>query len=131
MPDQTLSAAEAAQLLRASFLHKAFGAIRFWRFAVVRPHDQSYVLVSTHADGDRLDLGFVHESGQGLPGTISVWMPAGVTLSQRGLTIRTAARVRMDDNEAWTEDGTKYHVRTPRGEGAFDVGDADALTLEI
>ncbi|MBL8472947.1 MAG: hypothetical protein KF778_21575 [Rhodocyclaceae bacterium] len=131
MSQNTSSAQQAAELLRGSFLQQPFGAIRFWRFAVVRPHDQAYTLVSTHADADRLDLAFVHASGQGLPGLISVWQPEGVNVSSRGVTIKTAARVRMDDSEAWTDDGSKYHIRTPRGEGAFDIGEADALTLEI
>ena len=40
----------------------------------------------------------------------------------------SAARLKLDETEAWL-DGERYGLRTPRGEGAFDVGDALALTL--
>lgn len=130
MNDTTTSLSAAAELLRSSFIDRSFGAIRFWRFAVVRPHDQAYRLTSVAVEGDRLDLVFIHDSGQGLPGVISLWAPQGVSVGEKGVTVRELARVRMDDNEAWA-DGAKYRIRTPRGEGEFDINGADALTLEI
>ena len=117
-----------AEQIRAGFLNRPFGVIRFWRFAVVRPNDQSYVLVSTHADGDRLDLVFVHESRQGLASVLSVWGPEGLSLDEAGLTLAGAARLKLDDAEAWA-DGARYGVRTPRGEGAFDRDGGPALIL--
>ena len=119
-----------ATQLREGFLGKPFGAIRFWRFAVVRPFDQSFELVSVHTEGERLDLAFVHASHQGLPGILSVWAPAGLVIAERGLTLARASRLRLDDNEAWTGDDGHYGIRTPRGAGTFDINGADALTLE-
>lgn len=124
----TPAASVLAEQIRASFLSCPFGVIRFWRFAVVRPNDQSFVLVSTHAEGDRLDLVFVHESRAGLASVLSVWSPEGLTLADGGLVLAGAARLKLDDAEAWL-DGARYGVRTPRGEGGFDVNDAPALTL--
>lgn len=121
----------AAALLRERFLHRPFGAIRFWRFAVVRPFDQSFELVSVQADGDRLDLTLVHASLQGLPGVLSVWAPEGLSITAQGLTLHNAARLKLDENEAWSSEGGRYGIRTPRGEGAFDINGADALTLEL
>ena len=126
------SAAELAEQIRAAFpagfLDRPFGVIRFWRFAVVRPNDQSFVLVSTHAEADRLDLVFVHEQRAGLASVLSIWGATGLQISDDGLTLRGAARLKLDDTEAWL-DGERYGLRTPRGEGGFDVGDALALTL--
>lgn len=130
MTNNTPSVSEIAEQLRCRFLHKPFGVIRFWRFAVVRPNDQSYELVSTLAEGDRLDLGFVHASGQGRPGVLSVWAPEGLAFTEGGITLHGASRLRLDDDEAWIDDGKQYRIRTPRGEGAFDINEAVALTLE-
>lgn len=126
---KSIPLSDLADPLRAALLGKTFGGIRFWRFALVRPHDQAYELVSTHIDGDRLDLVFVHASREGLPGVLSVWSPAGLEITDGGISLREAARLRLDDNEAWP-DGDQYRIRTPRGEGAFSLGDSPALTLE-
>ena len=100
--------------------------------SVVPTNDQSYVLVSTHAEGDRLDLVFVHESRQGLPGVISLWQPEGLEAAPaalgKGLCIRGAARVRLDDNEA-TREGDTYRIRTARGEGTWPIEGEPALLL--
>lgn len=123
-----------ADAIREKCLDRAFGEIRFWKFAVVRPGDQSYRLVSVHTDADRLDLVFVHDSRKGLPGVIHVWQPAGFTASglagREGgvLTLTSAARVALDDAEA-SLDGDRYRIKTPRGEGDFAVEDTPALTL--
>lgn len=122
--------AAAAQSLRDGFINRSFGVIRFWRFAVVRPHDQAYRLTEIRQEGDRLDLVFIHDSGQGQPGVISLWQPEGVTVNESGVAVQSLARVSMDDNEAWP-DGAKYRIRTPRGEGEFDINGAPALTLEV
>lgn len=124
------AAAQIAETLRGAFLDRPFGVIRFWKFAVVRPGDQSFVLVSTHADGDRLDLVLVHESRKGLAAVISVWSPEGLETAEGGdgIALRGAARLRHAEAEAWL-DGDRYRLRTPRGEGDFAVEDAPALTL--
>lgn len=115
--------------IREKCLDRPFGEIRFWKFAVVRPSDQLYRLVSVHAEGERLDLVFVHDSRKGLPGVISVWQPAGLIVDGAGvLGLRGAARVRLDENAA-TREGDRYRVKTPRGEGDFAAEDSPALTL--
>ncbi|MCE1184221.1 MAG: hypothetical protein LWW92_01265 [Rhodocyclales bacterium] len=119
-----------AETVRQGFLQRNFGSIRFWRFAVVRPSDQSYVLVDVRTAGDRLDLVFRHASGQGQEGVLSVWQPEGLSLDGVGLSLQRANRLRLDDSEAWTDGGREYHIRTPRGEGAFEINDAGALRLE-
>ena len=119
-----------ATRLRQQFMQRAFGAIRFWRFAVVRPHDQSYELVSVLVDGDRLDLSFVHASHSGHAGVLSIWAPRGVTIDAQGLRVQHAERLRLDQNEAWL-DGDSYRIRTPRGEGAFALSGSEALVLEV
>lgn len=130
MTTRPASLSAAAQALRDGFIDRSFGAIRFWRFAVVRPHDQAYRLTEIRQEADRLDLVFMHDSGQGSPGIISVWSPEGVTVGDTGVVVQSLARVRMDDNEAWP-DGEKYRIRTPRGEGEFEINGAPALTLEV
>ncbi|MEX8517244.1 MAG: hypothetical protein AB3X44_01850 [Leptothrix sp. (in: b-proteobacteria)] len=115
--------------LRTRFLHQPFGAIRFWRFAVVRPHDQSFELIDARVASDRLNLVFRHVSGQGQAGLLSVWAPQGLSISERGVVLQEAARLRLDDNQAWAE-GDDYRIRTPRGEGTFPRTRAAALTLE-
>lgn len=131
MNDTNTALSIVAESLRSGFIGRSFGAIRFWRFAVVRPHDQAFRLTEVTVTGDRLDLSFIHDSGQGLPGVISLWAPQGVSVGDKGVTVRELARVRMDDNEAWSDGGAKYRIRTPRGEGDFDINGADALTLEV
>lgn len=125
-----MSLTDIAQTLQGSFLHRPFGAIRFWRFAVVRPHDQMFELVSVSTTGDRLDLSLCHASHTGHASPLSVWSPADITITDQGVIIRDAARLRLDDNEAW-RDGDTYRIRTPRGEGGFPHADAPALTLDV
>ncbi|WP_085315927.1 hypothetical protein [Derxia lacustris] len=120
---------QLAARLRADALNRVFGAIRFWRFAVVRPHDQAFELLSVAVDGDRLDLELRHASGAGSSSLLSVWAPAGLSIGPAGVAIAAAERLRFDDNEAWLG-GADYRIRTPRGEGGFAVAGADALTLE-
>jgi hypothetical protein len=115
--------------LRTRFLHQPFGAIRFWRFAVVRPHDQSFELIDARVGSDRLNLIFRHASGQGTAGVLSVWAPQGLTISASGVVLQEAARLRLDENQAWAE-GDEYRIRTPRGEGTFPRTGTAALTLE-
>jgi len=121
-----------AEELRTSFLHKPFGIIKFWGFGLVRPNDQSFELVSIHADGDRLDLTFVHESRTGLAGVISLWKPEGLEPAPegigQGLAIRSAARLKMDENEAALE-GDQFRIKTSRGEGVWPIQDRPALVL--
>lgn len=126
----SLSVTDIAQALQDSFLHRPFGAIRFWRFAVVRPHDQMFELVSVTTTGDRLDLNLCHASHTGHTSPLSIWSPADLTISDQGVVIRDAARLRLDDSEAW-HDGDTYRIRTPRGEGGFPRADTPALTLDV
>jgi hypothetical protein len=122
-----------AAALRQTWLHKPFGVVKFWGTSVFRPNDQIYELVSTHADGDRLDLVFVHESRAGLAGVISVWEPEGLeeapeTLG-RGIAIRAARRLVLDDSEASWDGGADYHYRNARGEASFPIESRPALVL--
>lgn len=118
-----------ADAIREKCLDRPFGEIRFWKFAVVRPGDQRYQLVSVHAEGDRLDLVFVHDSRKGLPGVLSVWQPEGLAVGDAGvLTLSGAARLRLDESEATRADD-RYRIKTPRGEGDFAAEDSPALTL--
>ena len=57
--------AALAEEIRRSYLERPFGIAKFWGLSVLPPNDQSYQLVAAHADGDRLDLTFVHESRAG------------------------------------------------------------------
>ena len=124
------TASQLAEQIRNTFLNKPFGIVKFWGFGVIPPNDQSYELVSTHADGDRLDLVFVHESRSGLAGVISVWAPEGLEAAPvgQGIAIRGAARVRLDESEAAREDD-RFRTRTPRGEGTFAIEGEPALVL--
>ncbi len=124
------ASAQCAQYVRAHWLDRPFGVIRFWGFSVVRPNDQSHVVVSVQAEADRLDLTFVHESRQGLARVLSVWSPQGWQIdAAQGLEITRAVRVSLGDCVAWAEDDTHYRVRTPRGEGSFPMQSAPALWL--
>jgi hypothetical protein len=116
------------QQLRSQWIHHSFGEIRFWGFAVVRPNDQSFVVVSVHAEGDRLDLRLLHDSRQGHETVLSIWSPRGLHLAG-GLVITQAARLSLGDCEAWAEDGARYRIRTPRGEGSFPMESTPALRL--
>jgi hypothetical protein len=116
--------------LRSRWMGQPFGVVRFWGFSVVRPNDQSYVVVSVLAEADRLDLTLVHESRQGVAQVLSIWSPQGVRIDgAQGLVIARAARVSLGDCAAWSEDDTHYRVRTPRGEGSFPMQTAPALRL--
>lgn len=124
------SLSELAEQLDAALRGKTFGALFFWKFALVRPHDQAYQVLSVRADGDRLDVEFLHASGAGTPGILSIWSPAGLEVSDSAVSLRLASRLRLDDSEAWP-DGEEYRIRTPRGEGPFPLGDSPALTLQF
>jgi hypothetical protein len=127
-PDLFALAAE----IRRLFLGQSFGIVQFWGWAQVPANDQSYLLVSTHVEGDRLDLIFVHESHTGLPGVLSIWAPEGVEEAPAdrgvGIALRQASRLRLDGGEAWIEEG-KLHLKMPRGEGLWPLPDAPALVL--
>lgn len=124
------SLSDFADTLANAMHGKTFGGIFFWRFALVRPHDQAYSLLSVRAEGERLDLTFRHASGAGTAGVLSVFAPAGLQITDAGICVRTAARLRLDESEAWP-DGGEYRIRTPRGEGQFAIGDSPALTLQF
>jgi len=117
------------QQLRSQWIDQSFGDIRFWGFAVVRPNDQSFVVVSVQADGDRLDLRLVHASRQGRETVLSIWSPRGLRLDSGRLVIAQAARLSLGDCAAWAEDDTHYRIRTPRGEGSFSMESTPALRL--
>ncbi len=121
-----------ADEIRSRFLNQPFGIVQFWGWAQVPANDQSYLLVSTHVDGDRLDLVFVHESHTGLPGILSIWSPEGAEDAPAdrgvGIALRRAARLRLDGGEAWIEDG-KLHLKMPRGEGVWPLPEVPALVL--
>ena len=131
--------AALAEEIRRSYLERPFGIAKFWGLSVLPPNDQSYQLVAAHADGDRLDLTFVHESRAGRASVLSVWQPAG--LSGPGLTIQRAARLRLgsaqhngapstDETDAALEpDGATFRARTARGEGTMPTEGAPALVL--
>lgn len=121
---------DVVAMLRDALLDRSFGAVRFWKFAPIRPMDQRYRIVSTHRDGDRLDLVYVHESRQGLAAVISIEAPEGVTVQGTVVQVARARRLRMGDFEAVSE-GDQYLVKTPRGEGRFAIDGVNALTLEL
>lgn len=126
----TQPVAALAEEIRRSYLDQPFGIARFYGLAVLPPNDQSYLVVAVHADadGDRLDLTFVHESRAGLAGVISLWAPEG--LSGPGLTIQRASRLRLDDTEVTLEPGgATFRARTARGEGILPTEGAPALVL--
>ena len=116
--------------LRAHLLDRTFGALGFWGGSPFRPHDDAYTVVSTHLDGDRLDLVFVHASRRGLAGIVSILAPEGLSLDEGGLRIARAARIHMDDTDV-TADGDHYVVRKPEGEYRFPMNGAPSLTVEF
>lgn len=122
-----------ASAIRQTWLHQPFGIVKCWGTSVFRPNDQMYELVSTHADGNRLDLVFVHESRAGLPGVISVWDPEGLEAAPqalgRGVAIRAASRITVDDVEALWDGGADYRYRDARGEASFPIETKPALVL--
>ncbi len=124
--------AEIAEQIRRSFLHQPFGIVQFWGMGMIPANDQAYELVLIHAEGNRLDLIFVHESHSGLPGTLSIWDPEGLEAAPAGLgqgiAIRDAQRLVMGDGEA-TSEGTQFRARTSRGEGVLPKGGAPALVV--
>jgi hypothetical protein len=122
------SVEDCALILRRQWIDQPFGEIRFWGFAVVRPNDQGYVVVSVQTEEDRLDLTLVHESRQGVASVLSVWAPCGVRVDD-GLVIEQAARLSMGDCVAWSDGEAQYRLRTPRGEGCFPMQSAPALRL--
>lgn len=118
-----------AARLRTSGSGRTFGAIRFWRFAVVRPHDQCWRLVDAQAEADRLDLHLMPDGPPGPALVLSIWQPRHLVLDAGGLQVQQAQQLRFADSEAWLH-GTDYRLRTPRGEGMFPIQDTPALTLE-
>ncbi len=131
-PSPAQIAAQVADRLRAEWIDQPFGIVRFWRFAVVRPNDQSYLVTAVDLVGERLDLTYVHESRRGTPALLSVWAPGGLGVlpadQGHGIVLQTAQRLRFEQAEAW-RDGDAYRIRTPRGEGEFPISGAPALTL--
>lgn len=123
--------AALAEEIRRSYLERPFGIAKFWGLSVLPPNDQSYQLVAAHADGDRLDLTFVHESRAGLASVLSVWQPEGLSSSTGpGLTIQRATRLHLDDTEATLEPGgAEFRARNERGEGTLPTEGAPALVL--
>ncbi len=119
-----------AAWLRQHFLGQAFGCVRFWRFSLVRPNDQFFVIAQASAVDDRLDLQLRHADSQGDAGVLSVWRPSELAPHSHGVTLTRAARLRWGDSEAWEVDDRQYRIRTPRGEGGFALDGAPALTLE-
>jgi hypothetical protein len=123
---------ELAEQIRRRFLHQPFGIVQFWGMGMIRANDQAYELVSVHTEGNRLDLAFVHTSHGGVPGTLSIWDPAGLEAAPaalgQGIALRDAQRLVMDDAEAVSE-GAQFRARTPRGEGSLPKDGAPALVL--
>lgn len=119
-----------AAWLQQHYLGQMFGCVRFWRFALVRPNDQYFLIASLLVADGRLDLSLRHADTQGDAGVLSVWQPGGLVAHGHGVTLATAARLRWADSEAWVGDNDQYRIRTPRGEGGFAINGAPALTLE-
>lgn len=123
-----MDAHDIATELRARFRGQPFSQIRFWGFSTVPPNDQGWVLVSTHAEEDRLELAFVHHSGAGRPSIITVTEPSGLRIGARGVAIDAATRLHLNDSEAWRE-GDGFVIRTARGEGRWPLPEGPALSL--
>lgn len=123
-----MSIPDIASALRAQARALTIADIRFWGFAVVPAHDQAWTLVSTHVEGDRLELFLVHHSGAGRPICLTVTGPEGLRVGPRGLAIDRASRLHLQDREAWL-DGDGFIIRTPRGEGRWPLPALPALTL--
>ena len=123
-----VTAEAIASEIREKFLEKPFGIIQFWGFGIVRPNDQFYLIVSTHAEGNRLDLVFVTESRSGLPGILSVWDPEGLEVHEQKLLLQKGSRLRLDGAEASLE-GTQFHLKTEKGEGLWPLGPKPSLLL--
>lgn len=119
-----------ADWLRQHWLLQPFGCVRFWRFALVRPNDQQFILTAVHAEGTRLDLSVAHASHSGHATVLSVWDAQGWQRSGSGVTLQHASRLRWDDHEAWLDGDDQYRIRTPRGEGGFPLQPGPALTLD-
>lgn len=117
-----------AESVRSQFLHKPFGIIQFWGFAVVRPNDQFFELVSVHHEADRLDLVFVHESRHGLASVLSIWGADGVVVKDGSLHIAHAQRLSLDATEASLE-GNQFRIKTAQGEGLWPLSTKPALRL--
>lgn len=117
-----------AESVRSQFLHQPFGIVQFWGFAVVRPNDQVFELVSVHHEADRLDLVFVHESRHGLASVLSIWGAEGLTITDGRLQIATAQRLRLDATEASLEGG-QFRIKTEQGEGLWPLSTRPALRL--
>lgn len=123
--------------IRHCFLRQDFGGIWFWRFAVVRPHDQGQHLTDCQVEGDgpdtRLVLTLEHASGQGHTARLDIWQPEGLSITGQGLHLARATRLRFGPAEAWPDTGAagQYRIRTAQGEGGFPMEDAPALLLQV
>lgn len=107
-----------------------FGEIRFWGFAVVRPHDQGWCLAALRPDGPALELLLRHASGQGQLVALRLLRPEGLMVGPQGVTLDHAERLSFDGCEAWREpDGLHYGLRTAQGQGGFEIRGRPALTL--
>lgn len=124
-----------ARNLENRFMRQAFGGIWFWRFAVVRPHDDTQMLTACHVAGDGHDQHLQLElqlcSGQGQAAVLQIWSPAGLEIDSRGLRLKHASTLRFGPATAKAVDAHRYRLSTPRGEGDFEIEGAPALFLEI
>jgi len=116
-------------------LGRAFGEIRFWGFAVVRPHDRGWRLDTLRSEGQTLHLGLGDpaQPPDEPPAPVQLWIarPVGLTLSAHGLTFERAERLGFERTEAWPDgDGLHYHLCTTRGTARFEIQGLPALTLQ-
>lgn len=119
-----------ADKIKSSMEGQSFGIVKFWGFGVIPPNDQSYLLTEVRVEENGLSLVFMHESGMGNPGIISVEAPDGLEPAAlgRGIAIRHAQAVRLDEHEA-VRDGEQFKLKTPRGEGLWPLKAEPALIL--
>jgi hypothetical protein len=125
-------AAEIAEQLRRMFLHQSFGIVQFWGMGMMPPNDQSYEVTEVRAEGNRVDIVYVHESRTGHQATISIWDPEGLEAAPpglgRGIAIRSAGRLALGESEARSE-GESFRCKTARGEGVLPKDGAPALAM--
>jgi len=136
-PSQPAEFAELATLAAAinqQFARRTFGAIWFWRSAVVRPHDEGQFLLTCEVLGEgedaHLALQLQHASGQGHPAVLSVWQAQGLSLDAQALRLQHASRLHFGPAQACLE-GDYYRLQTPAGESRFALEGAAALNLQI
>lgn len=119
---------EFAERIRHEFVDRSFGAIHLWTVAALRPHDNRFLVVSVHSEGDRLDLVLVHASRRGLASVLSVWSPESLRIDDQGLQIQVARKVAYGAVSGESE-GADVHFVTARGAATVSVGGAAALSL--